>query len=123
MFQDNYKKRVIFIFLVVLIIFIIIIIRIFYLQVIANDELSELANDLWSRNLPILADRGRILDRNGVVLADNITTTSLVVVPSQIKDKAYAAEKLSEILNTSYDNIYSHLTKNTSIERIHPEGR
>lgn len=63
------------------------------------------------------------MDRNGKVLASNITTTSLVVVPVQIKNKEETAKKLAEILGTDYLNIYSHLNKNTSIERIHPEGR
>lgn len=123
MFQDNYKRRVLFIFVVVVLLFVIILIRIFYLQVVNHDKLNTLANDLWSRNLPILADRGRILDRNGEVLADNITTTSLVVVPNQIKDKKDSAQKIAEILNAPYEDIYKHLTKKTSIERIHPEGR
>ena len=39
------------------------------------------------------APRGRILDRNGVVLADNETTTSLVLIPNQITDKETATEK------------------------------
>ncbi|MDE6292334.1 MAG: stage V sporulation protein D, partial [Bacilli bacterium] len=111
------------IFLVVILLFILIIGRIFYIQVIKYDELNELANDLWSRNLPITADRGIITDRNGKVLADNITTTSLVVVPNQIVDKEKVAKDLAEILNVSYDEMYKHLTKKTSIERIHPEGR
>lgn len=110
-------------FLIIIIVFIAIVIRIFYLQVFKTSELSDLANSLWSRNLPILADRGKITDRNGVVLADNITTTSLVVVPVQIKNKEVVAENLAKILNTDYLNIYSHLSKKTSIERIHPEGR
>lgn len=63
------------------------------------------------------------MDRNGKVLASNITTTSLVVVPVQIKNKEETAKKLADILGTDYLNIYSHLNKNTSIERIHPEGR
>lgn len=112
-----------YLYLAIIIIFLIIIIRVFYLQVFKANELSKLANDLWSRNLPILADRGKITDRNGIVLADNITTTSLVVVPIQIKEPSIVATFLSEILNTDYLNIYSHLTKRTAIERIHPEGR
>jgi len=91
--------------------------------VFKTKELNNLANSLWSRNLPLLADRGKILDRNGVVLADNITTTSLVVVPIQIKNKEEVAKNISDILGTTYINIYSHLIKKTSIERIHPEGR
>lgn len=95
----------------------------FYIQVFEYDKLNDLASDLWSRNLPIEADRGKIYDRNGVVLADNVTTTSLVLIPSQIKDKKYATEKLSEILNVSYDMMRQHVYKNTSIERVHPFGR
>ena len=123
MFQNTYKSRITVIFVVVFLLFVLIIGRIFFIQVIDYKKLNNLANDLWSRNLPIGADRGLITDRNGVVLAENITTTSLVVVPNQIKDKESTARKLSEILNTSYEDMFAHLTKKTSIERIHPEGR
>lgn len=123
MFHYNIQKRMLVVKLIVIILFIIIIGRILYLQIISTNKLSNLANDLWVRNLPILADRGKIYDRNGVVLADNITTTSLIVIPSQIKNKEEVAKNISKILNTDYLNIYSHLTKHTSIERIHPEGR
>lgn len=116
-------KRIYYVYIVVLIIFLVIILRVFYLQVFKTNNIGKLADNLWSRNLPILADRGKITDRNGIVLADNLTTTSLVVIPVQIKDKELVASKISEILGTSYLNIYSHLTKNSSIERIHPEGR
>lgn len=123
MFQNTYKSRITIIFIVVFLLFVLIIGRIFFIQVIDYKKLNNLANDLWSRNLPIGADRGLITDRNGVVLAENITTTSLVVVPNQIKNKETAARKLSEILNTNYEDMLAHLTKKTSIERIHPEGR
>ena len=123
MFHYNILKRMRLVFIFVLVIFIIMILRIFYIQVIKTNNLNELANSLWSRNLPLLADRGKILDRNGIILADNITTTSLVVVPIQIKNKEEVAKNIAEILNTDYLNIYQHLSKHTSIERIHPEGR
>ena len=123
MFQNTYKSRITIIFIIVFLLFVLIIGRIFFIQVIDYKKLNDLANDLWSRNLPIGADRGLITDRNGVVLAENITTTSLVVVPNQIKDKESTARKLSEILNTNYEDMLAHLTKKTSIERIHPEGR
>ena len=123
MFHYVVQKRIKIVGVLMFFIFLIIIIRIFYIEVFSQSRLDELANSLWSRNLPILADRGKITDRNGVVLADNITTTSLVVVPVQIKNKEEVAKNLASILNTDYLNIYSHLTKHTSIERIHPEGR
>lgn len=123
MFHYVVQKRIKIVGVLMVFIFLVIIIRIFYIEVFSQSRLDELANSLWSRNLPILADRGKITDRNGVVLADNITTTSLVVVPVQIKNKEEVAKNLASILNTDYLNIYSHLTKHTSIERIHPEGR
>lgn len=123
MFHYVVQKRIKIVGVLMFFIFLVIIIRIFYIEVFSQSRLDELANSLWSRNLPILADRGKITDRNGVVLADNITTTSLVVVPVQIKNKEEVAKNLASILNTDYLNIYSHLTKHTSIERIHTEGR
>lgn len=123
MFHYTIQKRIKFVLYLIILIFIIIIFRIFYIQVFSKTKLDDLANNLWSRNLPILADRGKITDRNGIVLAGNITTTSLIVVPVQIKNKEEVAENLAKILETDYLNIYSHLTKHTSVERIHPEGR
>lgn len=108
---------------VVIVLFIFVFLRVFYVQTVSYKKLSLLSDDLWSRELPITAERGRILDRNGKVLADNITTTSLIVVPNQIVDKKRTAQVLSECLGVSYSDIYSHITKVTSIERIHPEGR
>ncbi|MDE5539255.1 MAG: stage V sporulation protein D, partial [Bacilli bacterium] len=75
------------------------------------------------RELPIKADRGEIVDRNGVVLASNITTVSLVVVPGQIDDAEAVAQDLSRILKSDYKDMLRHVTKSTSIERVHPEGR
>ncbi len=73
--------------------------------------------------MPIEANRGIIYDRNGVELANNLTTTSLILIPSQIKNKGLVAQELSKILNISYDEMLKHVTKNVSIERVHPEGR
>lgn len=109
--------------IIVFFVFIVVILKVFYIQVFDYDKLNSLASDLWSRNLPIEADRGKIYDRNGVVLADNITTTSLVLIPNQIKNKKEVTEKLAKILNVSYDTMKGHVYKNTSIERVHPFGR
>ena len=109
--------------IITILIFIVIIGKVFYIQVIDYDRLNKYAKNLWSRNLPIKADRGIIYDRNGIELAGNITTTSLVLIPNQIKDKEDTARKLSNILNVSYDEMYRHVSKKTSIERVHPEGR
>lgn len=123
MFQKIKQKRIKIVLLVTILVLFIILFKIFYLQTVSNNKLSKLANDLWERNLPLTPDRGRILDRNGKVLATNITTTTLYAVPNQIVDKELTAKALSSILNCSYDSMLKHLTKKTSLEKINPEGR
>ena len=123
MFFSNIHERIRFIFLVSIVILIAIIIKVFYIQVFAYEKLNTLAESLWSRELPIKADRGEIVDRNGEVLATNVTTVSLVVVPGQIDDPKRIAKDLSDILGTDYQDMLKHVTKSTSIERVHPEGR
>lgn len=123
MFFKKIDERIKVLFLIILILFIFVIIRVFYIQVIDYKKLNKYAKDLWSRDLPIEADRGLILDRNGVVLADNLTTTSLILIPNQIKNKEETTNLLANILGVSYDNMKEHVYKKTSIERVHPEGR
>lgn len=123
MFFSEIHERIRFVFLVCIFILIAIIIKVFYIQVFTYEKLNNLAESLWSRELPIKADRGLIVDRNGEALASNITTVSLVVVPGQIKDPERVAKDLSDILNSDYKDMLSHVTKSTSIERVHPEGR
>lgn len=123
MFFKNIHSRMKIVLLLVIILFILVIGKVFYIQVIDYKKLNSLAENLWSRNLPVKADRGIIYDRNGEILADNLTTTSLVLIPNQIKDKKDVTTKLSEILNVPYDDMFKHVNKRTSIERVHPEGR
>ena len=123
MFFKKIHVRIKLLFLIFCFLFLCILFKVFYIQVFENKKLSLLANDLWSRDLVIEADRGKILDRNGVVLADNLTTASLMLVPSQIIDKEATSKKLASILGVSYEEMMKHVSKNTSIERVHPEGR
>lgn len=123
MFFKGIHIRIKIVFCLLVLIFVLIIGKVFYIQVIDYEKLNSYASGLWSRNLPIEANRGKIYDRNGVVLADNLTTSSLVFIPNQIKDKIGTAEKISEILDVPYDKIYAHVSKKASIERVHPEGR
>ena len=123
MFQGIKNIRIKISFILVALLIIVIIIRIFYIQIFQYKELNELAESLWSRNLPITADRGVITDRNGQILATNITTTSLVLIPNQITNKEQVARDLSNILKSNYEDMLEHISKKTSIERVHPEGR
>ena len=123
MFNKSIDSRIKLVLIFFISFFVVILLKIVYIEMIDYKKLSSLAKDLWSRDLPIEANRGLILDRNGVVLADNITTTSLVLVPNQIENKEEVSNVLSKILNVSIDEMKSHVYKHTSIERVHPEGR
>ncbi len=123
MFFKAIHSRMKIILVIIFFLFILIIGKVFYIQVFQYKKLNKYASSLWSRNLPIESSRGKIYDRNGVVLADNITTTSLVLIPNQIKDKEQTASKLASILNVTKEEMMKHVSKKSSIERVHPEGR
>lgn len=123
MFSKKIDEKIKLVFLIIICMFILIVLRVFYVQIFDYKKLSLLASDLWSRDLPIEANRGLILDRNGVVLADNLTTTSLVIIPNQIEDSDKTSTLLSEILNVTKEEMDKHVNKKSSIERVHPEGR
>ena len=123
MFSKELNKRIKIIILIVSFLFILVILKVGYIQIVEYKKLNSKATSLWSRNLPIEASRGLIYDANNLIIADNITTTSLVIIPNQIKDKESVAKDLRKILNVNYDEMYKHVSKKTSIERVHPEGR
>lgn len=123
MFYKDIHFRIKLFFIIVVLLFLIVIFKVFYIQVFKYDKLKGLATNLWSRELPIEGNRGNIYDRNLDLLAGNLTTTSLVLIPNQIKDKEKTSKLLSEILNVSLEEMKKHVYKKTSIERVHPEGR
>lgn len=123
MFFKSIHTRIKIIVLITIFLFVVIMGKVFYIQVIDYKKLNGYATSLWSRNLPLAANRGIIYDRNGVELAGNITTTSLVLIPNQIIDKEAVAKDLAYILKVDYKEMYRHVSKKTSIERVHPEGR
>ena len=123
MFQSIQNKRIKLIFFISLLVFFLVLLKVFYIQVIEYKKLNKLANELWSRNLTVGADRGKILDRNGKVIVDNVTTVGLYLVPNQIVNKEDTARKLSSIVGNNYEEMLKHVSKKTSVERVHPEGR
>ena len=123
MFSKGIHKRIKIVLLMVILIFMAIIGKVFYIEVIDYNKLNTLANGVWSRNLPIEADRGKIYTVDGEIVAGNLTTTSLVFIPNQIKNKGVVADKISEILGVDKSKIEEHLYKKSMMERVHPEGR
>lgn len=87
-----------------------------YVQVFWQEELNYRALDQWTRELPIVAERGRITDRNGVVLADNSTAYTVYARSNAVKDKEKTASLLANALSTDEAKLYEKLTKKKASE-------
>ena len=73
--------------------------RLFFLQVIAAEDLQRRAQSQWTSESAIQPTRGRILDRNGAVLAQSATAYTASVSPRQVTDAARFAAILSPVLD------------------------
>lgn len=123
MIYEITKKKIKWVKTVTIMIVVAIILKIGYIQIIDRINIYHKAVDLWQRSFPVEANRGLIIDSDNNVLATNLTTSSLVVVPSQIKDIEMTAQKLADILGVDIKVMYEKLSKKVSIQRIQPEGR
>ena len=81
------------------------------MQVIWGSDLQSKALDQWTRDLPIIARRGQIVDTNGVVLAGNKTTYSIFVRPRSVVDDEYTAEILANALNLEKDKVLEKISQ------------
>lgn len=90
--------------------------RLLYVQVIWGEELQEKAIDQWTREIPVIAKRGNIVDVNGVVLADNDDTYTVFVRKSAVKDMQSLANSLSACLKMDYAKVLNRLTTTISSE-------
>lgn len=92
--------------------------RLAHLMIADSEYYAKLAQDLHEREREIKAARGRILDRNGVVLADNRTVCTVSVIHSQITDPERVIEVLSKELEMDEASVRKRVEKVSSIERI-----
>lgn len=122
MLADNnklfHRKKILTIFLACTGIFLILFGRLVYLCVWRAEHYSTLATQLHERERSIKAARGRILDRNGVVLADNKTVCTVSVVHNQIEDAAAVTQMLCRELGLSEEYVGKRVEKYSSMERI-----
>ena len=112
------RKKIVTIFFVCLAIFLILAGRLVYLMVFQSNYYTEKAKELHERERSIKAARGRILDANGTVIADNKTVCTISVIHNQIKDPDQIVEVLSKELDLSEDFVRKQVEKYSSIEKI-----
>ena len=92
--------------------------RLFYLMVFRSEYYSAKAEDLHLRERSIKAARGRILDRNGQVLADNRTVCTISVIYSQVTDREETIQILSRELGLEEGEVRRKVEKRSSREVI-----
>ncbi|SDW87085.1 stage V sporulation protein D [Paenibacillus sp. CF384] len=97
--------------------------RLGYVQLWKGEELAAKAEDSWRREIPFSAKRGEILDRNGTMLAYNISSPTVMAIPAQIKDAKSTAAQLAGVLDMSEDVIYTTIKKKQMIVSLKPGGR
>ena len=99
--------------------------RFFYVQVIWDDTLRALALDQWMREIPVVAERGEITDRNGTVLAGNRTSYAVFLRARAVEDAEYTATVLSEILECDRAELLSKINggRVSEITVARPAGR
>ena len=94
------KLRVVVVALVVLFAFGLIGARLYFLQVLQHEELAERAERNRTAVVPVVPNRGLILDRNGIVLASNYSAYTLEITPSQAgRDLDAVIDQLAEIVD------------------------
>ena len=113
-----HRKKIVVIFLACILIFSGLSARVVYLMVFRAAHYSELALDLHQRERKIKAKRGRILDRNGIVLADNQPVCTISVIHNQIRDPNAVIALLCSKLGLSEETVQKRVEKVSSIEKI-----
>ena len=88
--------------------------NLYYVSIVKGPEYARMAQRQWQSSLSLKAERGKILDRNGNVLAESYTTYQVCVNPQSVTEEAdreRIANILSTLLNVNYESIMNKMTK------------
>ena len=95
----RFRARVLVASITMLLCFLLVISRLVYLQVVRHDDLLEQAENNRTTIVPIVPNRGLILDRNGIVLASNYSAYTLEVTPSKVTNLEQTIDDLSTVMD------------------------
>lgn len=113
-----HRKKIMIVSLGCALVFLLLLGRLMYLMVWKADYYAERATQLHERERSIKAARGRILDRNGTVLADNKTVCTISVIHNQIENPKEVIDMLCQELDLSEEYVRKRVEKYSSMERI-----
>ena len=97
--------RIVAAFVLILLMIVGLIVRLVYLQVVGHEHYATLSKDNRIKISPLPPTRGIIYDRHGRVLAENVPTYSLELIPEQIKDMDATLAKLQKLLDIPDEKI------------------
>jgi penicillin-binding protein 2 len=93
------EKKGLHIFWYVLVLgFLGLILRVFYLDIIKGEYYAEISKGNRIRSLVIKAPRGKIMDRTGNVLASNVSSVDVILVPGDLPPESEKKQQIAEIL-------------------------
>lgn len=116
--KSYHRRKIVIIFFGMILALTLLGVRLTKLMIGDSEYYASLAQDLHERERTIKAQRGRILDRNGVVLADNRTVCTISVIHSQIRDPEQVIQVLTKELKLDETAVRKRVEKVSSIERI-----
>jgi len=96
---SRFRMRILVASIVVVVCFGLVAARLFYLQVVRHDDLLAQAENNRTAIVPIVPNRGLILDRNGIVLASNYSAYTLEITPSKIANLERTIDELALVLD------------------------
>ncbi len=103
--QTHHRARVLTVCLAVFVLMLVLMGRLCYLMLFRADHYGGMAEELHQRERTIKAARGKILDRNGTVIADNRTVCTISVIHNQMEDPEAVIRTLSEKLRLPEEKV------------------
>ncbi len=97
----RFRVRVLIVTALMLFLFLLLALRLVYLQVVRHTDLNEQAENNRTSIVPVVPNRGLILDRNGIVLATNYSAYTLEITPAKVVDVDQTIEDLTHVLDIS----------------------
>ena len=116
--KTYHRRKIVIVFLMCVLMLAGLMGRLVYLMVFRSEYYQEKADALHERERSIKAARGKIIDRNGTVLATNRTVCTVSVIHSQIKEPEKVISVLCKELGISEEIVRKRVEKVSSIERV-----
>ncbi|OBZ16676.1 stage V sporulation protein D [Bacillus sp. FJAT-26390] len=117
------RRRLFIVLILAGISFLALCIRLSYVQLWQGEELADKAENSWRRDIPYVAKRGEIVDRNGIQLAYNVSSPTVYAIPVQIKDQQAVAAALAPLLDMSQETLFNKIKRGKMIVKLGPGGR